>query len=182
MPTLEENIKQAIDDFDDIKAAIEEKGVEVPNGTDTSEYGNKIRSIQGDGSGNDILVVQYDERQGASHSYQEVYDHIAGGGVAVLEEHGCYYSFSMCNGHALFFFGFDDERALHGYEFHDGGVTKIDTTCIVDDEYVQGYVDERLAEVGGGIAVTDDGFGNLTITAYAGVSITDDGLGNVVIA
>ena len=34
---------------------------------------------------------------------------------------------------------------------------------------------------GGGIAVTDDGEGNVTITASAGVSITDDGQGNVTI-
>lgn len=50
MATLEENINQAISDFDDIKAAIEEQGVAVPNGTDTSEYGNKVRSITGGGS------------------------------------------------------------------------------------------------------------------------------------
>lgn len=46
MATLEENITQAISDFDDIKAAITEQGVEVPSGTDTSEYGKMIRSIQ----------------------------------------------------------------------------------------------------------------------------------------
>ena len=34
----------------------------------------------------------------------------------------------------------------------------------------------------GGITVTDDGEGNVTITSSAGVSITDDGQGNVVIA
>ncbi len=45
MATLEENINQAIADFDDIEAAIVEQGVEVPSGTDTSEYGNLIRSI-----------------------------------------------------------------------------------------------------------------------------------------
>lgn len=50
MATLEENIQQAIADFDDIEAAIKEQGVEVPSGTDTSEYGNLIRSIEG-GSG-----------------------------------------------------------------------------------------------------------------------------------
>lgn len=50
MATLEENINQAIADFDDIEAAIEEQGVDVPNGTDTSEYGNLIRSIQAGGN------------------------------------------------------------------------------------------------------------------------------------
>ena len=43
MATLEENISQAIADFDDIEAAIEEQGVDVPYGTDTKEYGNLIR-------------------------------------------------------------------------------------------------------------------------------------------
>lgn len=45
MATLEENINQAIADFDDIEAAIEEQGIDVPVGTDTSEYGNLIRSL-----------------------------------------------------------------------------------------------------------------------------------------
>ena len=48
MRTLEENVKQAIADFDGIKAAIEEKGMEVPDGTDTNQYGNKIRLIGAD--------------------------------------------------------------------------------------------------------------------------------------
>ncbi len=47
MATNEEIINQAISDFDDIEAAILEQGVEVPYGTDTSEYGNLIRSISG---------------------------------------------------------------------------------------------------------------------------------------
>lgn len=46
MATLEENVRRAIADFDDVEAAIEEQGVDVPSGTDTSEYGNLIRSIQ----------------------------------------------------------------------------------------------------------------------------------------
>lgn len=43
MATLDENIKQAISDFDDVQAALEESGVEVPYGTATSEYGNLVR-------------------------------------------------------------------------------------------------------------------------------------------
>ena len=50
MATLEENINQAIADFDDIEAAIEEQGVDVPAGTDTKEYGNLIRSIKKGGA------------------------------------------------------------------------------------------------------------------------------------
>ena len=42
---LENAINQAISDFDSIKAAIESKGVIVPKGTDTKDYGMLIRSI-----------------------------------------------------------------------------------------------------------------------------------------
>ena len=45
MANTAEVINQAIADFDTIKEAIEESGVEVPYDTDTSEYGNKIRLI-----------------------------------------------------------------------------------------------------------------------------------------
>ena len=43
MASLQENIAQAISDFDNIKAAIIDNGVEVPYGTDTKEYGNLIK-------------------------------------------------------------------------------------------------------------------------------------------
>ena len=43
--TLENTINQAISDFDSIEAAIKEKGVDVPKGTDTSEYGGLIRAV-----------------------------------------------------------------------------------------------------------------------------------------
>lgn len=46
MSEMEDAVNQAIADFDDIEAAIEEQGVPVPEGTDTSEYGGLIRSIQ----------------------------------------------------------------------------------------------------------------------------------------
>ena len=49
MANLTDTIEQAISDFDDIEAAIKEQGVDVPYGTDTSEYGNKIRQIKGGG-------------------------------------------------------------------------------------------------------------------------------------
>ena len=50
MATLEENINQAISDFNDIELALEEQGVNVPSGTDTSEYGNLVRSISNNGT------------------------------------------------------------------------------------------------------------------------------------
>ena len=40
--TISENINQAISDFKGIKQAIIDKGVEIPQGTPTSEYGAKI--------------------------------------------------------------------------------------------------------------------------------------------
>lgn len=50
MADLEDTINQAISDFDDIEKALEEKGVNVPYNTDTSEYGNLVRSISGSGT------------------------------------------------------------------------------------------------------------------------------------
>lgn len=58
MASLEENINQAIADFDDIKAAIEEQGGSIPNGTDTSEYGNKIRALSVGGGDSPIKYVE----------------------------------------------------------------------------------------------------------------------------
>lgn len=46
MSTLNKNIQQTIQDFDAIKEAIIEKGVEVPDRTPTSEYEQKIKEIQ----------------------------------------------------------------------------------------------------------------------------------------
>jgi hypothetical protein len=55
MTELENTINQAISDLDNIKAAIEEKGVPVPYDTDTSEYGKMIRTIPQKGGGTDGL-------------------------------------------------------------------------------------------------------------------------------
>ena len=45
--TLSRNIVQTTNDFDSIREAIIEKGVEVPVGTATSEYAEKIKEISG---------------------------------------------------------------------------------------------------------------------------------------
>lgn len=45
MATLNENIAQAVKDFDDIRDAIEYQDVEVPEDTPTSLYGEKIKEI-----------------------------------------------------------------------------------------------------------------------------------------
>lgn len=42
---LEIAVNQAITDFDEIKAAIESKGIQIPKGTDTREYAALIKSI-----------------------------------------------------------------------------------------------------------------------------------------
>lgn len=47
--SLNKNINQAISDLKGIKQAILDKGVEIPTGTPTSEYGNKISKISGGG-------------------------------------------------------------------------------------------------------------------------------------
>lgn len=46
MATLAQNIQRAINDFNSIENAIVQKGVPVPDGTPTSEYGEKILSIE----------------------------------------------------------------------------------------------------------------------------------------
>jgi hypothetical protein len=45
MADIEQVINRAIKDFDNIEKAINEQGVEVPDGTDTSEYGNKVKEV-----------------------------------------------------------------------------------------------------------------------------------------
>lgn len=46
MSKLEKYVNQAISDFDTIKEAIKRKGIEVPYGTDTREYGALIDAIE----------------------------------------------------------------------------------------------------------------------------------------
>lgn len=55
--TLTENVNQAIADFDGIKTAIVTKGVAVPNGTPTAQYGAKIGEIPTGGDYEDKTVA-----------------------------------------------------------------------------------------------------------------------------
>lgn len=57
MATLAQNIQRAINDFNSIEDAIVRKGVSVPDGTPTSEYGEKILSIESgvDTSGDTVV-------------------------------------------------------------------------------------------------------------------------------
>lgn len=45
MASLNENITQAINDFDSIEKTIEDLGVDIPSGTPTSKYGEKISEL-----------------------------------------------------------------------------------------------------------------------------------------
>lgn len=55
--TLGENINQAISDLNGVKQALIDKGVEIPSGTKTSEYGAKIGEIEGGSGGLDTSGV-----------------------------------------------------------------------------------------------------------------------------
>ena len=72
MGNLNDNIEQAISDFDDIEKAIEEQGINVPYDTDTSEYGNLIRSIPQRGTVTQIPLV-----------FTSTIDMFADGGISV---------------------------------------------------------------------------------------------------
>ena len=85
MATLEENINQAIADFDDIEAAIKEQGVEVPDGTDTSEYGNLVRSIPSGGGGNVPVDQEYNPESTNAQSGTAVAQAIAGLPIKYVE-------------------------------------------------------------------------------------------------
>lgn len=56
--TLSENVTQAIADFGTIKQAIIAKGVSVPAGTPTSQYGTKISQISGGDDGSFKGVIE----------------------------------------------------------------------------------------------------------------------------
>lgn len=53
--TISENINQAISDFKGIKQALINKGIEIPQGTPTSEYGAKIGEIGGENDFKEVI-------------------------------------------------------------------------------------------------------------------------------
>lgn len=62
--TLSENIEQAINDFNEIKQAIESKGLDVPDGTTTSQYDDLILEIEnevGENLAGKTVSVSYDK-------------------------------------------------------------------------------------------------------------------------
>lgn len=58
MATLSQNISQAINDFNSIKSAIEDKGVTVPSGTPTADYADLIENIPAGDATSFIAMVQ----------------------------------------------------------------------------------------------------------------------------
>ena len=83
MATLEENINQVISDLDDIQAAIIEKGVSVPEGTDTREYGNLVRSIPQEGGG--VVDQSYSPESANAQSGKAVAEALAGLPIKYVE-------------------------------------------------------------------------------------------------
>lgn len=65
MADLVTNINQAIADFNSIKDAIISKGIDIPNGTKTNEYAEKISQIQ---TGGGETELQFD-MTGITHYY-----------------------------------------------------------------------------------------------------------------
>ncbi len=59
--TLSENIGQAISDLNGVKQALINKGVEIPQGTPTSEFGAKIEEIQGGGGLDTSGITNFNE-------------------------------------------------------------------------------------------------------------------------
>ena len=64
--TLSENVNQAISDFESIKQAIINKGIDIPSGTPTSQYSDKIGEIQSGGGGSDEDFIGIIERTATS--------------------------------------------------------------------------------------------------------------------
>lgn len=74
MADLAQTIEQAISDFDNIEAAIKKYGVDVPVGTDTAEYGSKIKAVH-DKAYEKGGQTGYSEGYGVGHDtgYEEGY-------------------------------------------------------------------------------------------------------------
>lgn len=59
MATLNQNITQAIDDFDSVRTAIQDKGVSVPSGTPTASYSELVEEIDGSSLETDVRWVEF---------------------------------------------------------------------------------------------------------------------------
>ena len=70
--TITENVNQAVQDFDNIKQAIIDKGIEIPNGTPTSEYADKIGTIKSNGLDTSTVTdFSYSEKHNMSNYNQK---------------------------------------------------------------------------------------------------------------
>ncbi len=90
MATLSQNITQAISDFNSIKTAIEDKGVTVPSGTPTSDYGALIENISG---GNSLFIDYMNNTNTSSFTSFVIPD-----GITKIKQYAfynCYYLASV---------------------------------------------------------------------------------------
>ena len=85
MATPEQIINQAISDFDNIKAAIEDKGGYVPDGTNTSEYPKLIRGIPSGGGGSGVVDQTYNPESENAQSGIAVAEALAGLPIKYVE-------------------------------------------------------------------------------------------------
>ena len=82
MSNLKDNIKQAISDFDEIEKAIEECGVDVPYGTDTKDYGDKVRQVK-----------QKALEEGKNSEWSKFWDNYQNSGERASYDYGFYGAF-----------------------------------------------------------------------------------------
>ena len=131
MATLKENIDQTIEDFDSIKSAIKAKGVDVPAGTDTSEYATLISEIP---TGADVDIVQGTGDSTTSVMSQD----------AVTNEIENLSTSISANSEAIS----ELNKKIGSLPDHVGETTTI-TEYIAEDVKadVKAYVDEQIAEV-----------------------------------
>lgn len=64
----------------------------------------------------------------------------------------------------------------------DGEAIHFTKQTLTEEQKAQARKNIGVDDASGGLSITDDGEGNVTITSSGSVSITDDGNGNVIIA
>lgn len=90
MATLSQNVAQAVSDFSSIKSAIENKGLTVPSGTPTSDYGALIENISG---GNSLFIDYMNNTNTSSFTSFVIPDSITK--IKQYAFYNCYYLASV---------------------------------------------------------------------------------------
>ena len=109
MATLSQNITQAISDFDDIKTAIQTKGVTVASGTPTSDYADLISSIP---TGDDSVLKGLIQRTVTSISIPQ--------GIPKIGDY-VFYGFNNLTGVTIP----DSVTQIGDYAFYQTGLTSV---------------------------------------------------------